>query len=125
MIAMLVLTAAAIGSCPKPLPHKHHKPVVMQCTCVDEPPRTIWLTPPEPDIEPILLSVYPYYIPMAWDNSPDEPNYDSNDWADGYAPYVGAIGLSAHAPEIDVNSSGAALTLLCGTLAVLRGRRKM
>jgi hypothetical protein len=132
VIATLVLTAAVLGSCPKPLPvplhHKRHKAVpALQCTCVDEPPRTIWLTPPEPDIEPIPLSVYPYYISMAWDNSPDEPNYAGNYWVDDYAPIGGyAPGkLAVRAPEIDASSSGAALTLLCGMLAVLRGGRRV
>ncbi len=133
MIATLILAAAVGGSCPKPLPapvphhHKHHKAVpLLQCTCVDEPPRTMWLTPPEPDIEPIPLSVYPYYIPMAWDD-PELPD----DMPSDYVGYWGPIGgyaprtVAARAPEIDPASSGAALTLLCGTLAVLRGRRRV
>ena len=126
MIATIVL-AASIGSCPKPMPHHKHKPVpAMQCTCIDEPPRTMWLTPPEPDLEPIPLSVYPYYIPMAWDNSPDESYPPSDD----FVGYLGPIGGYAYvppqatrAPEIDASSFAAFATMLGCALAVIRGWR--
>ena len=121
-----IVLAASIGNCPKPVPHHRHKPVpAMQCTCIDEPPRTMWLTPPEPDVEPIPLSVYPYYIPMTWDNSPDE----SYPPGDDFVGYLGPIGgyrssvIPMKTPEIDSGSFAAFATMLGCALAVIRGRR--
>ena len=124
-------------SCPKPLPAKHHKHRAPMCYCGDTSPLPI-LPPqaaPEPDIEPIPLSVYPYYVPMAW----DDPAVPEGDWyvapwpLDGYAnprppTYTriltgGHVPVPRQTPEIDPNGAGAAFTLLAGCLAVLRGRK--
>lgn len=144
LILMAVCASAADvgGSCPKPLPalvkhHKKHAVVAPLCTCVADAPRTILLPAPEPDIDLIPLSVYPYYTVI----SSNSPAGEGDDWyiapwpLDGYAnprtPTVARILTGGHVPtprieqtpEIDPSGAGSALTLLVGGLAVLRGRR--
>lgn len=138
------------GSCPKPLPaivkhHKKHVAAVPLCTCVPDAPRTIMLTAPEPDIDAIPLSVYPYYTIISANDEPPAATFE--DWEPGYYGYYGwatGIGTShttmtagqgfrrsvgpptprvQQTPEIGADSAGAALTLLAGALAVMRGRR--
>lgn len=142
--------APVIGSCPKPaaviVHHKHHAKPVPLCTCVADAPRTIMLPAPEPDIELIPLSVYPYYTVISFSDDPTpEPEYAGNYWYDepvqvwsaggrqtittvtagrGFRRTVGpSLPRDVRAPEIDATSANAALTLLAGALAVLRGRR--
>lgn len=151
LFTLLARAADVTGSCPKPLPvvrHKHHAHPLPLCTCVADPPaRIIQLPAPEPDIEAIPLSVYPYYVPLAFD-APDvapDTEYAGNYWYDepvqvwsaggrqtittvttgqGFRRSVGPpLPRDVRAPEIDATSAGAALTLLAGALAVLRGRR--
>lgn len=152
LILMAVCASAADvgGSCPKPLPaivkhHKKHVAAVPLCTCVSDAPRTIMLPAPEPDIDAIPLSVYPYYTIISANDEPPAATFE--DWEPGYYGYYGwaaGIGTShtttttgqgfrrsvgpptprvQRTPEIGADSAGAALTLLAGALAVMRGRR--
>lgn len=122
-----------IGSCPKPaivVHHKHHAKTLPLCTCIADAPHTIMLPAPEPEIDPIPLSVYPYYTVISFNDDPPAKTFE--DWQPGYNGYYGwtdGIGGSTFtphnvaAPEIDPSGMGSALTLLVGGLAVLRGRR--
>jgi hypothetical protein len=61
---------------------------------------------------------------ISWDGSKSD-DYGSGDFKSGYDHVAGNLTLSpAAAPEIDPGSASAALTLLAGGLAMLRGRRR-
>ena len=62
---------------------------------------------------------------ISWDGSKSK-NYGSSNFKSGYDHVSQDLALSspAAAPEIDPGSSTAALTLLFGGLAILRGRRR-
>lgn len=131
MITSLILASALAapgnGGCPKPLPHHHRRVPALQCSCLDEPPRTIWLTPAPPDPDPIELGVYRYYV-IAFDDagSVDDPtqapSYAGGYWTPdpGYPP----SGIRAlPAPELDLSAGWSAVGVLTLTTLIAVGRR--
>lgn len=132
MINTLILAATlAVGSCPKPTPHHvhHHKPVPL-CTCVDEAPQPTWFPVPAipEELLPIEINVHRYYVLIGenvveFETFDWDPNYYAA-WGWGaHGGIGGEVRKTTKAPEIDPNSAGAALTLLVGGLAVVRGRK--
>ena len=135
----VMIAAAAIGGCPKPLPRKHKLVNPPLCMCVSDP-RPLMLAPPELDPLPVELNVVTYYVPFTSDEGPDD--YPSLVGIDGLGPMTSFGGVPSFvqpvqpawhavytmpsrvaAPELDVGSLPAGLTVLFGGIAVLRGRR--
>ncbi len=130
MLGALALTAAlavpGVGGCPKPIVHHRKHAPVAECSCVDEPPRTIMLTPPE-EIAPIEVGVYRYYQILTFDIEdsvggagfswqPDPPDY--------FTPARGVVTPpSVRAPEIDPSSGVTAITMLALFILIIKDRR--
>lgn len=128
----LILSAAvalsATSACPKPIHHTHHKSAAPVCYC-DPGTHTVLFV--ERDPEPIELNILRYYVPLtSTDMTPeigvwnwDWDASDHYDWGLPTVPVGQWVAQSTKAPEIDPSSGLAALTLLAGCIAVIRGPR--
>lgn len=73
---------------------------------------------------PAAAADYQDDIKISWDGDKSK-NYDGSDFKSGYDHVAENLALTtAQAPEIDPGSASAALTLLAGGLAMLRGRHR-
>lgn len=131
------LTAAP---CMVPKPHKHHAPIPVQ-SCVT-PPVPMCFREPAPVDELPMPGVYPYYIstPVIYDEG-GEGVWIGDETPTLSEPGFQVVGATfvppthrptaiigpfprriSHAPEMDLNTSLAALTLLAGGICCIRGR---
>lgn len=115
--------------------HAHAKPEPLQ-SCAAPVVPMCFRDVPEPDIEP-MPNVRPYYInvPVADDGTQgDGPYIETAGTLGAQVIYDAPIGggaipprasaPTARAPEISASGAGAALTLLLGGIAILRGAKR-
>lgn len=126
-IALTLAASAAradiIPVCPKPKPHAKHAVVPVQ-SCIVKPALPVIAEP----LDEIDMHVYYKYIiqtesvPCVLENAQPQHPWPVTTWIP-YGP-VNSRPSFIHAPEIDPNSAGSALTLLAGGIAILVSRRK-
>jgi hypothetical protein len=131
MIATIALTLA-IAPCGIPPKAHHRKPVLAQTCVAPQVPMCFRDPAPEPDIAP-MPDVLPYYIntPVADDGTQGEgPYIDTSQIITpaptgySYPPAPVPRSPTPHAaPELGATQACGALTLLLGSIAMLKGRR--
>lgn len=129
-IALTLAASAAradiIPVCPKPKPHvKHTVPVQ---SCIVKPALPVIVEP----LEEISMHVYYKYViiteptPCVLENAQPHHSWPVTTWVPDFVDSITSSGgpRFMQAPEIDPGSTGSALTLLAGGIAILVSRRK-